>query len=77
MINLNYNLNSPYAMNPINAINDTMAKMNDAAQKIANGDVDVVEQVLQNEKYSQEVQAISKVIDTENKTIGKFIDILV
>ncbi len=39
--------------------------MNEAAQKIAEGDVNVVEQVLQNERYSQQVQAASKIIEAE------------
>jgi len=74
MINSNYNLMGNPTSIAVESINNAKVKMNEAAQKIAEGDVNVVEQVLQNERYSQQVQAASKIIEAEQKTIGSIID---
>jgi hypothetical protein len=74
MINSNYNLMGNPTSIAIESINNAKVKMNEAAQKVAEGDVNVVEQVLQNERYSQQVQAASKIIEAEQKTIGSIID---
>lgn len=74
MINSNYNLMVNPTSIAVESINNAKVKMNEAAQKIAKGDVNVVEQVLQNERYSQQVQAASKIIEAEQKTIGSIID---
>lgn len=74
MINSNYNLMGNSTSIAVESINNAKVKMNEAAQKIAEGDVNVVEQVLQNERYSQQVQAASKIIEAEQKTIGSIID---
>ncbi len=74
MINSNYNLMGKPTSIAVESINNAKVKMNEAAQKIAEGYVNVVEQVLQNERYSQQVQAASKIIEAEQKTIGSIID---
>ncbi len=74
MINSNYNLIGNPTSIALESINNAKVKMNEAAKKIAEGDVNVVEQVLQNERYSQQVQAASKIIEAEQKTIGSIID---
>lgn len=74
MINSNYNLMGKSTSIAVESINNAKVKMNEAVQKIAEGDVNVVEQVLQNERYSQQVQAASKIIEAEQKTIGSIID---
>lgn len=60
--------------NAVNFIKDTQEKMTDAAKKIATGDVNVTEQIIQNKNYTQQVNAASKIIEVENKTIGVLID---
>lgn len=77
MINTNISTTSSPTNTAINFIKDTQEKMSESAKKIASGDVNVVEQVLQNKQYAQQVNAVSKIIETENKTIGVFVDILV
>lgn len=77
MINTNISTTKSPTNSAINFIKDTQEKMSESAKKIASGDVNVVEQVLQNEKYTQQVNAVSKTIETENKTIGVLLDIYV
>lgn len=76
MINLNYNYNASPTNTALNSISDAQVKLTESAKKIATGDVNVVEQLLQNKQYTQQVQAASKVIDTENKTLGTLIDVM-
>lgn len=76
MINLNYNYSASPTTSALNSIADAQVKLTESAKKIASGDVNVVEQLLQNKQYTQQVQAASKVIDAENKTIGTLIDVM-
>lgn len=77
MINLNYNYSSNSTNTALNSILDAQSKLTESAKKIASGDVNVVEQLLQNKQYTQQVQAASKVIDAETTTFGTLIDVMV
>lgn len=77
MINNNFSITSRPTNTAINFIKETQEKFSESAKKIASGDVNIVEEVLNNNKYYQQVNAASKVIETENKTIGVFLDVFV
>jgi flagellar hook-associated protein FlgK len=75
MINSNYSYGNA-TRSALNSIADAQSKLTDSVQKIASGDVNIVEQLLQNKQYTQQVQAASKVIESENDMFKTLIDIM-
>lgn len=76
-INYNYNMNKSYPTYSVNAFNEVKSKMNEAVQKVASCESDLKEQVLKNKEYVQQLQSMSKVVETERKNVGTLIDIFV